>query len=173
MQMVKKTFVFITALYFGLVFFMPKEALFFALEKQLSKYGIEIEETERIEQATLLELNDVRIYFKEILVSEITKVRWRSFLIYNDLDLKEIEFTGVLRSYFPEKIEELSIRHSVIEPKTLRFRWHAAWGDGEGTATKGSDGLIRIVVTEKSKLPRMLKYFMRKEKEGWVYDFKE
>ncbi len=174
--MVKKlAVVFGFALFFllALMYFTPKENIYFALESELKKYDVIISNEKINDSGFTLELNDAEVFFKSIKSADIKSVNIKIFGIYNSLSMSDIRLSEAASSFLPLNIEEVTITHSIFNP--LNVNIYELGDDGE---LEGSFNIMEMalhIIFHPSEL--MLKEYknsMRKFKKSedgeYVYD---
>jgi len=140
MQMVKNIFIGFFVIWFALLVFMPKQELYFTLEKALVKHDIEINEQNIEEGVFSLNLTNPVIYVKGIKIASIEKINISTFIFTTNINIKLLMLDDSLQSFVPEKIDDANISYSLFSPFKVNIE------------AKGSFGLINghINLNEKS-----------------------
>jgi hypothetical protein len=168
MQMVKKILLFLVLIWLGIVLFMPKESLYFTLEKVLAKEGIEINESKIDEGLFTLTLEHPVLYMQGIPVAKIDHVHFFTLLFYTVAELDGVKVDSSLKNYFPEKVDTLEVTHLLLHPLTLSLSGKGDFGTVSGKIDLATHK-VHIDVSEPKKLGA-LKRQLKKNKKGWYYE---
>jgi hypothetical protein len=168
MQMVKKAALFILLFWVALIVFMPKEELYFSLEKVLAKQGIEINEAKISEGMFSLDLQELTIYAKGIKVATVQEIQCFTLLFYTKITMDNISVDKALSSMIPVKLEKVQLTHSILLPMKV-----ALTGEGDFGQVTGSIDLSERKIHidfEKSEKLGSLRRQLKKGEEGWYYE---
>ena len=168
MQMVKKALLFMVLVWLGIVLFMPKESLYFTLEKVLAKEGIEINESRIDEGLFTLTLEHPVLYMHGIPVATIERIRFFTLLFYTAVEADGISVDSSLKNYFPEKVDTLDATHLLLYPLSVSISGKGDFGTVSGKIDLATHK-VHIDVPEPQKLGT-LKRQLKKNKEGWYYE---
>jgi len=168
MQMVKKILFVLLLLWGALLLFMPKEELYFSLERELARQGVEINEGSVEEGVFGLTLEDVSIYVRGIKVASVKKISLFTLLFYTKVDAEEILADESLHTMLPERIEEMVFTYSVLTPFTVHIEAIGSFGMAEGTASL-KERLIHLDFKELKKAD-MIRSKLIKGEKGWYYE---
>jgi hypothetical protein len=168
MQMVKKTAGFLLVLWMALIVFMPKEELYFSLEKVLAKQGIEINEAQISEGWFTLKLHELTVYAKGIKMANIQDVECFTLLFYTHIMVNGVTVDKALKSMLPTKIETLQLTHSVLSPLQVQIEGKGSFGVATGTI----DLTARKIHIEFEKSAKLgtFRSQLKHGKEGWYYE---
>ena len=169
MQVVKKIFAGVFVFWFALLLFMPKEELYFALEKELKNYGVVINE-ERIESGLLsLNLINAHVYVKGIEVAKIEKVNIFSLLFTSNINIKSLILDDSLKSFAPQHIDVANISYTVFSPMHVSIEAKGSFGALEGDVDLKTHTL-RIDFTKTTAEIDIISANLKKDEKGWYYE---
>ena len=168
MQMVKKAALYILLFWVALIVFMPKEELYFSLEKVLAKQGIEINESQISEGMFSLDLQDLTIYAKGIKVMTVEKVECFTLLFYTNVVIDNVSVDKALSSMIPEKIEKIQLTHSVLSPMKIQLKGEGSFGIANGYIDL-PERKIHIDFDKSAKVGSLRRQ-LKKGEEGWYYE---
>ena len=134
--MVKKTFIFFAYVMFfisALIYFTPKISIYNYIEKELLNYDVIISNETVLDSGFSLNLTDADIFVKSIHSATVQEVDIKIFALYNNITLHNITLSNVAASFVPLNIENVTIRHSVIDP--LRINAYSVGEFGEVEAS--------------------------------------
>ena len=134
--MVKKLSIFFGYVLFfllALMYFAPKENIYFALENELKKHDVIISNEKINDSGFTLELNDAEIFFKSIKSAEIKAIDIKIFGVYNSLTLEGIKLSEAASSFLPLNVERVSITHSIFNPLNISIYELGENGEIEGS----------------------------------------
>ena len=134
--MVRKLAIFFSFFLFfllALMYFTPKENIYFALENELKKYDVIISNEKINDSGFTLELNDAEIFFKSIKSADIKSVNIKIFGVYNSLSMSNIKLSSAASSFLPLNIEKVTITHSIFNPFNISIYELGENGELEGS----------------------------------------
>ena len=169
MQMVKNIFITFIVFWFALLLFMPKQELYFTLEKELVKQDIEINE-KNIEEG-LFSLNLIKpvIYVKGIKIASIEKINIFTLIFSTKMNVKSLILDDSLKSFAPEKIDVANISYSLFSPFKVNIEAKGSFGLIDGRIDlKGRN--LRLDFTETTKEIEKIKSNLKKDEKGWYYE---
>jgi len=169
MQVVKKIFIGLFVFWFALLLFMPKEELFFALEKELKHYDVVIDE-ERLEENLLsLNLVNAHIYVKGIEVATVEKMNIFTLLFTSNINIKALTLDDSLKSFAPQHIEVANISHSLLSPMHAHIEAKGSFGLLEGEIDLKTRTL-RVDFTETTAEIAKIRANLKKDEKGLYYE---
>lgn len=168
-------FLFYFVLFFGaLLFFTPKENLYYFAEEQLKPFDVVIGYEEAVDRGFTLELLHAKLYVQKIKSADIKSASIGLYGLYNTVSLNKIVLDKTFEQFFPLVIEHVDLHHSLFNPFNLSAE---ATGDfGEAVASVDLLEHNASVIVRPSKL--MLSRYkgtlkqLKKTKEGdYRYDY--
>jgi len=168
MQMVKKAAAFLLLFWVALIVFMPKEELYYALEKKLAEEGIEINEAEISEGMFSLDLQGVTVYAKGIKIATVAEVSCFTLLFYTSVEVKDIAVDQALSAMVPTKIASVDLTHSILMPMTVRLSAEGDFGMANGIIDL-LERKVHIDLDSPDKLGGFKQQLTQGE-EGWYYE---
>jgi hypothetical protein len=169
MQMVKNIFIGFFVIWFALLVFMPKQELYFTLEKELAKQDIEINEQNIEEGVFSLNLIKPVIYVKGIKIATLEKINIFTLLLYTNINVKSLLLDESLKSFAPEKIDVANISHVVFNPFHLNIEAKGSFGILEGNANL-TERTLRLDFTETTKEIDSIRSNLKKDEKGLYYE---
>lgn len=168
MQMVKRILVLIGFLWLGLVLFLPKEEIYFALEKALQKEGIEINEAKIEPGIFTLTIHDAVVYVHGIEVATIHTMTCFTVLLFSRLEIENAQVGKNFQEYFPKKVDTATLTHSIWHPEQVKVEGIGAFGDVHGDIFL-KEHRVHLDFTSEKRLG-MLKRMLKKGSKGWYYE---
>ncbi len=155
----KRIIIFVFGLFIGVIIFMPKDNLYFTLQKYLAKEKIYI--NSKIKSNLKLTLYNGTIYQNDIDFAYFKKIDIMPFLLYNNIKVKNLKIN--FQNY---KIKTLNITYSILNPVKIYISGKSSFGiiSGEINLLKR---FIRIYILNLSDVN--LKTFLRKDNKGYFY----
>jgi len=135
--MVKKIGKFFAYLLFflgALLYFIPKESLYFLGEKELQKYHVVIAHESVKDRGFSLALRHLDLYVESIQSATIERVDVALFAFYNEIEAENIHLSSAVASMFPTKIAHVDVKYSVINPLNVTFTAEGDFGTLHGVA---------------------------------------
>jgi len=167
--MVKKILFTLLLLWFALILFMPKEELYFGMERALAKQGVEINEGTIKEGMFTLVLKDVSVYVEGVKVATAKRISLFTLLAYNKVKVEEFRTDSGLRSIFSLYLEKSVLSHSLLNPMRVYFKARGDIGEVSGDISL-REHKARFIFSDEKKI-RSLKKFLKKDEKGWYYGF--
>ncbi|WP_373029966.1 hypothetical protein [Sulfurovum sp.] len=168
MQMVKKGFIVLMAVWLSILVLMPKREFYYKLEEELAKHEIKLNEEQVSEGFFSLALKQVTVYFKGINVATIEEVNLCTLLFYSSLELRSLHMDDSLKTMVPQETQKLLLSHSVLSPLEVFVDATGSFGMMTGKIDL-SEQKVRLDFNE-SKNIEMLKPQLKKDEKGWVYE---
>jgi len=152
-----KFFTVIISFLIGIIIFMPKENIFFTLQKELKKENIFIN-TKTSSTILNLYLKDSIIFINGIDIAKINSISITPLIFFNKIELKniKIDFNNL-------KITTLSLNHSIIEPLNIKIKGFSEFANIRGNI----DRKIKIYLLNLTN--ETIKSFLKKDKKGYFY----
>ena len=168
MQMVKKITLGVVALWFTLLFFMPKAELYYTLEKTLAKQDIKLNEKHIDEGLFSLTVTDITVFVKGIALANIKELHFFTLLFYTTLDLKDLVVDETLHTKIPAKTKHLHLNHQILNPTQLTLDANGTFGIIEGNI----DLMERSIHIDfvKAKDIKMIQHYLKSGEKGWIYE---
>jgi len=169
MQMVKNIFIIFIVFWFALLLFMPKQELYFTLEKELLKQDIEINEQSIEEGIFSLNLIKPVIYVKGIKIATIEKINIFTLVFQTNINLKSLILDDSLKSFAPQKIDVANISYSLFSPFKVIIDGKGSFGVIDGHANLDERNL-RLHFSETTKELDSIKSNLKKDEKGLYYE---
>lgn len=173
MVRISKIFAYILFFILVLIYFMPKESLYYLFEKELEKYGVVISKEVSSDSGFSLELNNGTIFYNSIQSANIDSINMKVFLLYNSISAQNIELSNIASSFVPLHVDNMKIRYSIFNPLNIVFSADGEFGEATGEVGV-LDNYINIVVTPSELMSKKYKNTLnslRKNENGeYQYD---
>ena len=157
----------------SLMYFTPKQSVYYFIEKELKTYDVIISNEEVKDNGFTLNLENADLFVKSIKSASAKAVNVKVFVLYNSITLNDITLSNFAASFVPLKIDELSVAYSLLNPLKIK-----AYGIGEfgeaGAAFNLLDRTLHIEIEPSDKMKKEYKNSMRQLKKsedgGYSYD---
>jgi len=167
MQMVKNIVIIIVVVWFGLVAFMPKKALYYRLEEELAKQDIKLNEKLIDESLFSLRIEDVNVYVKGINIASIREINLFTLLFYSHLSIDEVNLDSSL-GMLAKDIGRSDIFHSISSPTNLVVDVNSSIAKVDGLVDL-AQRKVRLDI-ENSPNIKMIRPMLKKDEKGWYYE---
>ena len=167
--MVKNIFIALLVFWLALLLFMPKEELYFALEKNLETQGIRINEKSIETGIFSLNLIDSDIYVKGIKVAHVEKVNIFTLIFTTNINIKALTIDASLKAFAPEKIDQANITHTIFSPMKANILASGSFGNMEGVADL-KDHTLRLDFSNTTKEIDLIRGNLKKDEKGLYYE---
>ncbi len=168
MQMVKKIFIALFITWFALLLFMPKQEIYYALEKELAKQEIEINEKSREEGMFFLTLNQLSVYVKGIKIATIDELTFFTLLFYTKVELDTLILDDALKAMAPQQTDKAILSHSIISPLDASIQAEGSFGTIEGSVDL-KERKLHLDFNETKEI-EMIRSQLKKDEKGWYYE---
>jgi len=168
MQVVKNSFIGLFIVWFAVLLFMPKQEIYYTLEHNLLKQGIEINEKSIEEGLLSLNIKNADIYVKGIQVASIDELSFFTLLFYSNVTIEGLKIDKSLKMYLPQDINKTVIMHSLLAPSQVYITTMGSFGLAEGVADLNNKN-VRIDLLDPKEIAT-LKSHLKKDEKGWYYE---
>jgi len=152
----------------ALIYFMPKESVYYYLEKELQKQKIILSDEEIIDNGFSLQLNNTKLSYDSIESANVENINIKIFLVYNSLSVSNVRLLDVASSFVPLHVDTINIKYTIFNPLNI-----VAESNGEfGQASAEVNILDRNISMVLKPSPLMLKKYratlrnLKKNKAG-------
>ncbi len=166
--MVKKIFIALFITWFALLLFMPKQEIYYALEKELAKQEIEINEKSREEGMFFLTLNQLSVYVKGIKIATIDELTFFTLLFYTKVELDTLILDDALKAMAPQQTDKAILSHSIISPLDASIQAEGSFGTIEGSVDL-KERKLHLDFNETKEI-EMIRSQLKKDEKGWYYE---
>jgi len=169
MQVVKNIFIALVSLLIAIVIFMPKQELYYKLEKSLDSYGIILNEKKIDENLFALDMSDIDVYAEGIKVAHIDNIHCFIGIFYNYIDISGVVFDKSLKSFVPLKITKADITASILNPTQATIGIDGDFGKAKGYVN--INGVLHLDIIDVKDI-KAFKRSLHKNGNGWYYETK-
>jgi hypothetical protein len=155
----KKILIFILGFLIGFIIFMPKDNLYYTLQKYLEKEKVYI--NSNIKSDISLNLIDGTVYYNGMDILRFEKVKILPLILFNELKADNIKVS--IKNY---KITSLKAFYTLFYPIKIFIKGKSSFGELEGYVDmiKREVKIYILNLTDTS-----IKSFLKKDKKGYFY----
>lgn len=177
MKMILKGFIYIIFFIALFIVFTPKENLYFYALDYLKQYKVEANHSDFKDNYIGFGIDDIKVSYDNIEVSDISKVDFKTYLFKTDLNIKDIEVDKSFTKFMPHGIKYATITHSIMDPLNIHINSKFTMGTCSGVV----DLLNRVVILKldvskqfKSKYKMLVRNLKKSKEKGniYVYEYK-
>ncbi len=168
MQMVKKIFIVLFITWLALLVFMPKQEIYYALEKELAKNEIKINEKSIKEGFFSLTLKQVSVYVKGVKIATIEEVDFFTLLFYTKVEVNSLLLDDSLKSMVPQQADKALFAHTFSAPLKVSLNAEGSFGVVEGGVDLKERSLHLDFI--ETKEIEMIRSKLNKGEKGWSYE---
>lgn len=168
MQMVKKSVVLLIMLPFLVVLLMPKKELYYLLEKKLEMQNIVISGEDIQENLLGLTIAHPTIYLGGAPVATAKDISLWSMIFYTKASIRDLVIAEGLPTAM--HVKSFHATHTVLAPLIVTLKGESTLGALQGEVQLKARKLHLTVA--KGGENRTLARYLKKSKEGWVYESK-
>jgi len=156
-----------------LMYLMPKSSIYYFFERQIKPYAIVINNENVKDRGLGLKVTDATVFIKSIDSAQIGSIEVDLFALFNAIDIKDVTLSSVAAAVMPLHIQEVHIRHSILNPLQI-----TVYGEGEIGVFHASFNLLdRLLNVNLKPSETMLKEYKstltnlkRSEKGEYIYE---
>jgi len=164
--MVKKAILSIVLLALFLIIFMPKQELYYELERQLQQYNVTIT-GESIEEGILgLTIEHPIVYFNGAIIATADTIKLSTLLAYTTVDIVNLDVADGMPVHI--NIADATLTHSLLSPTSIKIVASSSIGGIDGSVALVDRSIHLSVDNNGSK--GIFKQYLKKTKEGWQYE---
>ena len=152
----------------ALIYFMPKESVYYYLEKELLLNKVVLSGEEIEDSGFSLQLNNSKVSYDSIESADVENINIKIFLVYNSLSVSNVRLLDVASSFVPLHVDTINIKYTIFNPLNI-----VAESNGEfGQASAEVNILDRNISMVLKPSPLMLKKYsatlrnLKKNKAG-------
>lgn len=115
-----------------IIAFFPKENLFYLAEDKLKNYNIVLNHERLKDRLILFKIEQSSVYYDGLHVGDVRTLDTFIGLFYNQISLKNANFSENLRQFVPNKIDNLTIKSTILYPIKLWINGNGDFGEISG-----------------------------------------
>jgi len=155
-----KTLTIIISILLGVILFMPKENLFFTLQKELSKQNIYIN-TKTSSNLLSLNLSNSTIFVDKMDLAKIKQTNILPLIFFNKIELNKISI-----NFNNLQIKHLNIIYSILDPFKIKIDGNSNFANITGIINLKNHKLKIYLLNLTNNT---IKSFLKKDKKGYFY----
>lgn len=168
-----KLFAYFAFFILALIYFSPKESIYYFAEKGVEKYKVVLSDEKITDSGFSLDLSDVKVSYDSIQSAKVEDINVKMFLLYNSISAKNIKLSNIAVSFIPLYVQNLDVSYTIFNPLIIGLNANGEFGEAKGEINI-LDRNITIVVTP-SKVMRMkhqdtLANMKKSDNGGYSYD---
>ncbi len=172
MQLAIKILIGLLIFYLSVMFFLPKKELYFLAEKQLEEQKLIISD-EKIDEGIFdIKLSEGKLFFEDMDVATFENINIATTLFTNSAEITNFIPAQSLQDIIPVGIKTLLLTQSIINFDMVDIELSGNFGEAEGVVDLEKREIKLFFKTDKSKSFTKLKKYLKKTKEGWIYEKK-
>jgi hypothetical protein len=165
-----------TLLFFAaLLFFTPKENVYYFAEEQLKPLGVIISHEETIDHGFTLEVRQAHLYVQKIKSADIGAFTVQLLGVYNHIGASKVILDPTFEQFFPPVIERLDLRQSLIGPFHINATAIGDFGEAEATVNlleRSASVVLKPSTLMRKRYQNTLKALTRTKEGDYRYEYK-
>jgi hypothetical protein len=166
--MVKNILISLLLVWFALLLFMPKKAIYYKLEEVLAKSEIKINEESINEGLFSLTIQKPKVFVKGIQIATIEKIDIFTVLFFTKLNLDILKLDESFNAMSPTNIESIQATHSILGMMNIKLDVSGEFGHVDGNVDVKAKTL-RMDFNDTRAL-ESLKPKLKEDEKGWYYE---
>lgn len=166
-----KRLLYLFYIFLMVVILLPKEKFYFTMESLLAEHHLFINHETLIERFFYLDAENGDVLIDNQAIASIENIRISPWIFYNRLSFSNLTVLPLYRSFFPGKIDTVTMTYSLLNPLEIVIQ-----GEGDFGRFSGGYDLMNHklrIVFEATNLLRGYGFLVSKlhqEKGGLVYE---
>ena len=119
MVKLSKLLAYILFFFLALIYFMPKESVYYYLEKELLLNKVVLSDEEIKDSGFSLQLNNSKVSYDSIESADVENINIKIFLVYNSLSVSNVKLLDVASSFVPLHIDNINIKYTIFNPLNI------------------------------------------------------
>lgn len=148
------------------IVFLPKENLYYLLEKKLLEKQIIIFDEQLSSKLTGLTITNAMVSYQDEDIALFKSLDIETYFGISNVRLEEIALAGYLKTLIPSKVQKLDLQHSLLEPQKIKVIAKGEFGEFTGEVLFLENrfvGELHPSKLLKSKYRNLLREFQLKE----------
>ncbi len=155
----------------ALIYFMPKESVYYYLEKELQKQKVILSDEEIIDSGFSLQLNNTKLSYDSIESANVENINIKIFLVYNSLSVSNVKLLDVASSFVPLQIDAINIKYTILNPLNIVAESNGEFGQANAKVNI-LDRNISIVLKPSQLMLKKYRATLRNLKKNKAGEYK-
>ena len=156
-----------------LMYFTPKESIYYLAEDELKKFGVVISGESVKDKGLTLEVEDATLNVESIESAKVKTLDMTFLFLFNSVHVENITLSSMAANFLPVHIQDVSISYNIFDP--LHVNAHAIGEFGEAKATLSlldRKATLKLEASKKMKssFGQTLNMLKRDQQGGYVYE---
>lgn len=156
----------------ALLFFTPKEQLFYLAESSMKESNVYIYNETFYDNGFGFVLQDFDISFQSVKALHAMHAKFSFFGIFNKVAVEDIELSGALGSFMPLHVESVELSYSIFHPLAITLYAKGEFGEAHGSfALLEQEATLSLMPSQKmqNEFKHTLKEFKKDQTGGYSY----
>jgi len=159
----------------ALLFFTPKERIYYYAEEQIKPLGVIIAQEEAVDTGFSLRIDHAKLYVKKIKSANIATIKLTLLGFYNRLSVKNIVLDNTFEQFFPPLIERLDVTQNIFTPTKVTANASGDFGSAKARVDLlDRNGTLYVTPSKlmRSRYQNTLRQLKRTPEGEYRYEFK-
>jgi len=117
---------------FALIYFLPKQSLYYFAEQELEKQQVIFSDEEIIEKTFSLQLQHSTLSYQSISSAEVAYIDIKLLAFYNVITIQDINISSVASTFIPLNVNKVEVKQTLFNPLNVVFKAYGEFGEAEG-----------------------------------------
>lgn len=151
MKKIFKISTLVFAFLLSFLLFLPKDSIYFLIEEKLAKEKIVLSNEQITGSLFGFEIKGADVFYENIAVANVNKITLKSYLLFNEIKIKDIRLMESLQAFAPSLIDEINIKYSVFDFKNIKIDSFGNFGNVKGKVDL-INGVLFLELTPSNKM---------------------
>lgn len=173
-KLILKPLIYILFFIFTLFILLPKENIYYLIEKQLINYNIILSDEKIKENSFGLNIINSQLYSNNIHMANINDIEFLSYIFYTHFTIDKIKINDSFKAFVPLVFTDVDIVYSILDPLNVQIKAKSQIGNISGAFNIFEKKLLLNLMPKKnisSTYSSMLRKFRTKE-GSYKYEYK-
>ncbi len=155
---------------FVIIVFLPKTNAYYALEDELKKENIILNQEETSDVLGVFSIKNAQVRFNSLNVGKVESVRLYPFVFYNSLNINEANFSNNLKQFLPKNIKNLKFINTIFYPIKIWISGSGDFGELSGEVNLKTKKIRLEIDPTKNFLNSPLASQVTKQGDKYIYE---
>lgn len=157
-----------------MVVFLPKENLYYFLEKKLYEKKIILSNETINEKAFSFSIKNSDIFYNDIKFSKVKEIDITLFLFFNKVKIDNIKILDDFKDFIPQNIDIIELEYSILDPLIIKIHSIGEFGKINGTVNL-FERIINLDLSASNKMKNKYETILKQMKlvkGSYKYEYK-
>ena len=151
-----KYLLYISVFTLALIYFIPKNSLYYFMEQELQKYDVIISHEKLKDDFLYLKISNMVIDVQGVQSVTIDNSEIMLLLFYNNIHLDDITLSSAMKAFLPVKIKKASVIYTILDPLHVRSQIQGDFGKAQAVYSV-NEKKLRVILYPSQRMLQQYK----------------